>query len=58
MLLIVGSIREGGAHIMCSRGMVNVSRVTVGTYEGGVDSTVGVRIAEQSIAEQNSDECA
>ena len=33
---------------MCARGMVNVSRVTVGTYEGGVDSTVGVRIAEQS----------
>ena len=50
MLLTVGSIREGGAHIMCARGMVNVSRVTVGTYEGGVDSTVGVRIAEQSIA--------
>ena len=36
------SIREGGADIMCARGMVNVSRVTVGTYEGGVDSTVGV----------------
>ena len=29
---------------MCVRapGMVNVVRVTVGTYEGGVDSTVGV----------------
>ena len=33
---------------MCARGMVNVSRVTVGTYEGGVDSTVGVCLAEQS----------
>ena len=42
------SIREGGADIMCARGMVNVSRVTVGTYEGGVDSTVGVCRAEQN----------
>ena len=42
------SIREGGADIMCARGMVNVSRVTVGTYEGGVDSTVGVCLAEHS----------
>ena len=41
-LLAVTSIREGGAHIMCARGMVNVGRVTVGTYEGGVDDTVGV----------------
>ena len=39
---VTGSIREGGAHIMCARGMVNIGRVTVGTYEGGVDDTVGV----------------
>ena len=39
---------------MCARGMVNVSRVTVGTYEGGVDVAVGDRIAEQGA----TDECA
>ena len=40
---------------MCVRapGMVNVVRVTVGTYEGGVDSTVGVCRAEQNNAEQS-----
>ena len=41
-------------HIMCALGMVNEGRVTVGTYEGGVDVAVGVRIAEQGA----TDECA
>ena len=50
--MAVDSIREGGAADVRA-GMVNVGRVTVGTYEGGVDVTVGVCIAEQGRAGQS-----
>ena len=55
--MAVDSIREGGAADVRA-GMVNVGRVTVGTYEGGVDVTVGVCIAEQGRAGQGTNECA